>query len=232
MNASWLLPIVATIVASATGSYVADVLKNDQHALWTIITSYILWGCGVPVAMMMLVIYFQRLIIYGMPPKEALMSDFIPLGPLGQGSAAILQLGQDAMKLFGRNDFIPMAPMAGQFFYVAGILMSLVMWGFGLVWLFYAVASMSHNKIPFNLGWWAIIFSLGVYTVATTTLAKEMPSLFFKVLGTIISVIVVLLWIMVSVGTIRATVSGQLFKAPDIKLKEAGEAERDNESPA
>lgn len=226
MNASWLLPIVSTIVASATGGYVADVLENEQHALWTIIISYVLWGCGVPVAMTMLAFYFQRLMLYGMPPKEALVSDFIPLGPLGQGSAAILQLGQDAMRLFGKNNFIPEASMAGQFFYVAGILISLIMWGFGLVWLFYAVASISHRKIPFNLGWWAFTFPLGVYTVATTTLAKEMPSLFFKVLGTILSVTVVLLWIMVSVLTIKGTVNGQLFEVPEVKVKTDEERER------
>ncbi|KAL2676711.1 hypothetical protein Neosp_010475 [[Neocosmospora] mangrovei] len=46
LNASWLLPIVADIVASATGAIVANVLPNEQHALWTVIISYILWGMG------------------------------------------------------------------------------------------------------------------------------------------------------------------------------------------
>lgn len=64
MTAAWLLPIVAPIVAAATGAIVADVLPNPQHALITIIVSYILWGTGVPLAMAVLVVYFQRLTIY------------------------------------------------------------------------------------------------------------------------------------------------------------------------
>jgi tellurite resistance protein TehA-like permease len=63
MTAIWLLPIVATIVASASGGIVASILPSPQHALWTLITSYILWGTGVPLAMVTLVIYFHRLTI-------------------------------------------------------------------------------------------------------------------------------------------------------------------------
>ena len=47
------------------------------------------------------------------------------------------------------------------------------------------------------------------------TVSIELPSLFFKVLGTIFSVAVVLLWIVVSAGTVRgAVVTGNLIFAP------------------
>lgn len=84
MTAAWLLPIVSTIVAAASGGIVADVLPN-QHALWTLTVSYILWGTGVPLAMFTLVLYFQRLTVYKLPPQEVIVSVFLPLGPLGQG---------------------------------------------------------------------------------------------------------------------------------------------------
>ena len=58
MTAAWLLPIVAPIVAAASGGIVAEVLPDPQHALWTAITSYILWGTGVPLTIAVLVIYF------------------------------------------------------------------------------------------------------------------------------------------------------------------------------
>ena len=51
--------------------------------------------------------------------------------------------------------------------------------------------------------------------MSTVTIANELPSLFFKVLGTIFSVAVVLLWIVVSAGTARgALVTGTLLLAP------------------
>lgn len=36
---------------------------------------------------------------------------------------------------------------------------------------------------PFNIGWWSLIFPIGVFTLSTYTLGVEMPSRFFKILG-------------------------------------------------
>ena len=88
MTAAWLFPIVAPIVAAASGAVVASALPNPQHALYTIVTSYVLWGIGVPMAMVTLVIYFHRLAMYKLPPREVIVSVFLPLGPMGQGGYA------------------------------------------------------------------------------------------------------------------------------------------------
>lgn len=105
------------------------------------------------------------------------------------------------------------------------------MWGFALVWLSFALATVARRELTFNLTWWAFTFPLGVFTVATTNLAKELPSRFFKVLGTIFSVAETLLWIMVACGTIKASLSGELFKPPHLevwekKMREVEEDER------
>ena len=85
IHAVWLLPVVAPIVAAATGSIIAEVLP-DNHALVTIIVSYLLWGAGVPLSIFILVIYFHRLLIHKLPPREVVVSVLLPLGPFGQGA--------------------------------------------------------------------------------------------------------------------------------------------------
>lgn len=170
-------------MAAASGGIVAEVLPNRQHALWTVVISYILWGTGVPLAMATLVIYFERLTLYKLPPRAVIVSCFLPLGPLGQGAFAIMQLGKVSMQLLPRTGTL--APLAGQILYVVGFFVALIMWGFGLVWFFFAIASISQSKFPFNMGWWGFTFPIGVFTVATTTLGKEMPSRFFDILGTV-----------------------------------------------
>lgn len=85
MTAIWLLPIVSCIVAASSGALVAEVLPHAQHALWTVITSYVLWGIGLPLALMVMVVYLQRLTLHKLPPKAVIVSVFLPLGPLGQG---------------------------------------------------------------------------------------------------------------------------------------------------
>ncbi|GAB7365731.1 hypothetical protein MBLNU230_g7068t1 [Neophaeotheca triangularis] len=226
MTAAWLLPIVSTIVAAATGGLVASIIPHPQLALITLLTSYVLWGSGVPLAMVVLVIYFLRLATQSLPPKAAAVSTFLPLGPLGQGGFGIMQLGKVAMDVLPRTQTLPAvgASNAGEMLYVAGFFVAIILWGFGLVWLCFAVATIVRSKrFPFNMGWWGFTFPLGVYAVSTTTLAQEIPSAFFRVLGTVFSVSVALLWIVVAVGTLKRAWTGAIFVAPCLKEVEGSE---------
>ncbi|KAH8725831.1 voltage-dependent anion channel [Phaeosphaeriaceae sp. PMI808] len=222
MTAAWLLPIVSCVVAASSGGIVAATLP-PQHALITIITSYVLWGMGVPFALVVMTIYFHRLAVHKLPPQEAIVSVFLPLGPMGQGGYGIMQLGIMAAKSF--PEMKTLHPIAGEMLYVVGWLVALVLWGFGLVWLFFAIASISRSKFPFNMGWWGFTFPIGVFAMATISLAQEMTSSFFRILGTILAVSVMLLWILVAAGTAKNILYGNLFDAPCLREMEKKKAE-------
>lgn len=229
MTAAWLLPIVATIVAAASGGIVAEVLPNPQHQVWTIVTSYILWGTGFPLAMVVLTMYFHRLTIHRLPPREVIVSVFLPLGPLGQGSFGLMQLGKVCAEVFPKTQNF--GPDSGKVIFSFSIVIALIIWGYGLVWLFFALASITRSKFPFNMGWWGFTFPIGVFAVSTCTLAKDIPSLFFKVLGTIFSVAVILLWLVVALATVRGVIAGSIFFAPCVSQYEQqlGQAQRQQE---
>ncbi|KAK4868841.1 hypothetical protein LT330_006450 [Penicillium expansum] len=213
MGAAWLLPIVSCVVAAASGGIVADLLPDPQYALGTIIVSYVLWGIGVPLAMMIIVIYLMRLMLYKLPQKAVIVSTFLPLGPLGQGGFGIQKLGVAAQKVFPLTATLRSG--SGDTLYDIGFLMGLLLWSFGCIWLFFAVAAIIRSKkFPFNLGWWAFTFPLGVFATCTNQLGQEMPSRFFRVLGTILSVCVLLLWIVVSLFTVKGMFNRSLFVAP------------------
>ena len=183
MTAAWLLPIVAPIVAAASGAVVADALPPHQ-ALTTIVASYVLWGTGVPLAFIVLAIYFHRLAVYKLPPSEVIVSVFLPLGPMGQGGYALMQLGRVAMRVFPATDTLHAS--AGDILYVLGFGVAIVMWGFGLVWLFFALgALLGRGRFPFNMGWWGFTFPIGVFAMSTLTLGEELDSSFFRILGTV-----------------------------------------------
>ena len=182
ITAAQLLPIAATIVAAGTGAEVAEVLPNPQHALGTLITSYVMWGMGVPLAMTVLVMYYQRLALHKLPPREVIVSCFLPLGPLGMGGYTIMYLGKVSRENFAQTHII--SDVAGEVVYILGFFVALIMWGFGLVWLAFAMATIYKCKpFPFNMGWWGFTFPLGVYAVSTMTFGVEMPSQFFKIFG-------------------------------------------------
>ena len=175
ITAAWLLPIVSSIVAAATGSIAASIVPHPHWQLITIITSYILWGKGVSLAMVVLVCYFLRLTTHTLPPKEIIVSVFLPLGPLGQGGFAIQNLGSVARQLFRETDSLPLSMVyAGDILYVVGFMIAMIMWGFGLVWLSFALATIVRTpKFPFNMGWWGFTFPLGRCCLRTSYLESR-----------------------------------------------------------
>lgn len=157
MTAVWLLPVVSTIVASATGGITAEALfeaGRTQHALWTVVVSYVLLGTGLPLALVILVIYFQRLTLHRLPPLPMIVSVFLPMGPLGQGAFSLMQLGHVGSTILPTIQGIPMNidNQAGMVLRVFGVVVSLMMWGYGLAWLFFAIVSITRSKVPFNMG--------------------------------------------------------------------------------
>jgi tellurite resistance protein TehA-like permease len=215
ITAAQLLPIAATIVAAGTGAEVSEVLMttNPQHALGTIITCYILFGMSFPLAIFVLVTYYHRLIVHKLPPREIIVSCFLPLGPLGFGGYTIMYLGKVSLHLLPLTGTLH--PLAGPILYVLGFISALLLWSFGILFLFLALASIYISRpFPFNMGWWGFTFPLGVFAASTIQIGLELPSTFFRVLGTVFSAAVVLLWIVVAVGTARGAWSGKLFFAP------------------
>lgn len=228
ITAAQLLPIAATIVASGTGAEVSHALLEldpstnsypVRLALGTFLTSFVMWGMSLPFALVTLVIYYQRLTIHKLPPRETVVSVFLPLGPLGMGGYTIAYLGDLARDLLPFvPPFLTHIPMAGDIIYILTLFVALIMWSFGITWFVYAVSAilLTHN-FPFNMGWWGFTFPLGVFAVSTIQLGVEFPSFFFRVLGTVFAGFVVALWIVVAIGTAKGAVSGELFYAPCLR---------------
>ena len=86
MTALWLIPVVSVVIAASTGALVAGVLPDPEHRLLVLIISYVLWGIGFPLALVIMVLYFLRLTLYEPPIREVIVSIFLPIGPLGLAS--------------------------------------------------------------------------------------------------------------------------------------------------
>ncbi|KAF1845495.1 uncharacterized protein K460DRAFT_376910 [Cucurbitaria berberidis CBS 394.84] len=239
ITAAQLLPIAASIVAAGTGARVAEHLPDPEKALGTLLASYIMWGMSTPLAMTVIVMYYTRLALHKLPPREIVVSSFLPLGPLGMGGYSITYLGNVSRRVFPQTEFFSEMPVAGDMFFVLGIFIALIMWAFGLTWLCFALASIYKARpFPFNMGWWGFTFPLGVMALSTIQFGTIFPSLFFKVLGTIFAVAVILLWCVVAAGTARGAWNGRLFNAPCLKnlpkkedKEELDEAEKEKGMP-
>lgn len=182
------------VVAAASGGVVASVLPDPSHVQTTLIASYMSWGIGVFFSVMILAMYQVRLSNHALPPREAIVSVLLPVGPFGQGGFGIAKLtqvtrklllhggGTTAMATAQDNYDTTYAEPLGLLIEGLGACIALVMWGIGLIWLAYAVISIATTRnFPFNMGWWGFTFPLGVWVACTTELGALLHSTFFNV---------------------------------------------------
>ena len=258
MSAAWLLPIVSSVVAAASGGVVASALMPFDPILArsTVIVSYVVWGTGVPLACFIMTLWMYRTAVGGVPAPGALPSVFLPLGPCGQGSFGIILLGRVIRDLAyehgvgfailpegvaDNNSILRMADAV----YAGGLVTGLVLWGLGFCWYILAMAmTLDHglrqtaffSPKSFSIGWTAYTFPIGVWATATTILATELNSSAFKILGTIVSLQVALNWLYIFLMTIWKMWEGTIFIAPELAkfggkppLRWGGAVERDVE---
>jgi tellurite resistance protein TehA-like permease len=132
-TAVWLLPIVPAVVAAASGGLVASIVQTEEKAMIILCVSWILWGCGVGLSLLVLALYLHRLLCHKLPNGEVIVSAFLPLGPLGQGSFGLIQMGIVAKSLFTQGSSVSFSSVenAGDMIYVISLWIGLIMWGFG-----------------------------------------------------------------------------------------------------
>ncbi|WVQ85104.1 hypothetical protein IAT38_007269 [Cryptococcus sp. DSM 104549] len=255
MSAAWLLPIVSSVVAAASGGIVATSILPTMPLLARsiVLTSYVIWGTGVPLAMFVITIYMHRTIVHGIPAAAAIPTVFLPLGPCGQGSFGIVILGRTVRALAYEHGIgLGILPPAGagdvataalrrdailrmaDAVYAGGLVTGLILWGLGFCWYvlatfcWYVLATavfVDHvwtknrgymGQKAFSVGFTALTFPIGVWATATTTLATELDSLPFKIIGTVVSIQVVLNWIYVMVMSLYKSCDRSLFVAPEL----------------
>ena len=73
------------------------------------------------------------------------------------------------------------------------------------------------QDLPFNLGWWGLTFPLGVFTSAILSLAHQLNVNFILNIGLSFAVILMILWIIVMVKTVKGMYQGHLFFSPCLK---------------
>ena len=226
ITAVWFLPVVTTIVCSATGGLVAEILP-PAHAKLTLIVCWVLWGTGFGLAFLLMSLYYARQAIYKIPPAQLIVSTFLPLGPCGQGAFSLLQLSSVLYKLSLSDQIALPSPNAtdpetarimATAIYAVSVPVALVIWGLGLVWLVLAVSSLVDlwlvSKLTFNLGWWGFTFPLGVFATAAIKFASVLDSGAFRVIGTVLALIEVLLWVFIASMTVKKAVRGEIFFSP------------------
>jgi C4-dicarboxylate transporter/malic acid transport protein len=213
MTAIWLLPIVAAEVTAASAGVLIPHIADPHAALRLLLLGYALWAFSVPLALSILVILVLRLVVHKLPPKDMAASSWLSLGPIGTGALGLLLLGADAPLVFDAVGI----PGVGEVAAGLGLIGGMIFWGYGVWWLLIAVLTTIRylrQGMPFNIGWWGFTFPIGVYSVATLTLARQTHLGFLTVIGEALVLCLALLWLTIAARTLHGAWYRYLFVSP------------------
>ena len=215
MTAVWLLPIVACEVAASSGGLLLAHLPAQAHAVHILLGSYLLWGISVFPAFAILSILLLRLALHQLPSKEMAISSWLALGPIGTGALALVLLGEQAPRILTAVNLVDL----GQVLLQGGVFAALVLLGFGVWWFGVAILiTLKHLRdLPFNLGWWAMTFPFGVFSLAVIHLAEHTQLNAIQQCGTFFAVLLCTLWTLVMLKTMQGFYRGSLFFSPCLK---------------
>ena len=217
------------IVTSATGGALLPYIPYPNNVA-VLVVSFLLWSAGESICFILTTIYFWRLMSCNLPPKEAIVSTCIGMGPFGMGAYSI-QLQAVFLSQYIKGAHFgptqsepPPLPQetllaTAEAIHWLGIIVAVFLIGHCTFWFVESFTSVLF-RIPksFNIGFWGFTFPLGVYALGLSTLSKDIRNSGFRGYAAAISVLTILLWVLCAVGTIyKGFWKGELFYAPGLE---------------
>jgi tellurite resistance protein TehA-like permease len=206
-NPTWLLPVVAPMVAAALGpALLAHLPAGLRPGLFY--GCYALFGASLLATLVILPVVFAGLVHSKLPSVLLTPSLFLVLGPLGQSTTAVNQLADAA-----HGTAPALAPAA----LGLAVLYGTAAIGFAVLWLLVAGAAnlraLRRHRMPFGLTWWAFTFPLGTCVTGAAGLARHTGFAGFGWLAAALYGLLVTAWAVAGVRTAAAVRDGRLLRA-------------------
>jgi C4-dicarboxylate transporter/malic acid transport protein len=204
-NFSWFVSPVASIIVPLLGNSLVKyyALSNTPLAEFINIMDIAFYGIGFLLFIILSSIVFNRFLFHKLPGSAVLPSFWILLGPIGLGTVSLMGLAEANVLL-------------GWIYTVQFInFLAIILWGFG-IWAFSLLVMitgmyMKDGSIPFSLSWWAFIFPLDAYSLATLSVYKYTNILAIKYFALLLTILLSTLFIVTFIKTLLGVIKKELL---------------------
>jgi C4-dicarboxylate transporter/malic acid transport protein len=228
MTPAWDLPIFPFML---TGTLAAAGAKyqHPSNAIPMIFGGLTAQGLGMLVSILMFASYLRRMINYGFPSPATRPAMMIAVGPPSFTSLALIGMAEswpvsDAERTYAffgdpmqsKNTLILLATVTAVFIWS----LSLFFFGIALIAILLGV-----KEMRFKLNWWALVFPNVGFTIAVVQVGKVLQSEGVKWVGSIMTILLVILYLFVLVMHARAVWTGHIMwegRDEDVYVAEGG----------
>ncbi len=209
----WLIPPVSALLIPVLGTSLTAHFAGTPWGTVNMIGSLVFLGAGGILFILVMAVVFARYIFYTLPPLNLAPTLWIGIAPTSILAIVALKLVKPLQAI------LAFSPQTEETLSVLAQVSATALWGFALFWLALAlvVTLALHRKtpLPFALSWWAFVFPMGAFTVATGVLYQALPYDFFRWVGLAALVAVLILWLTTMWHTWQGVQRGSLFQPHD-----------------
>ncbi|TGJ80970.1 hypothetical protein E0Z10_g7790 [Xylaria hypoxylon] len=209
MTPIWDLPVFGYMLSGTIASTGAGLQPPDQ-ASPMLVAGLGAQGFGLLVSILIYACYVSRLVQYGFPAPNSRPGMFIAVGPPAFTSLAIIGMANDYPAYY--NSFGP-DDITRQILIVLATAVSIFIWFLSL-W-FFCIAAVANlfvwREISFHLNWYSYIFPNVGLTISVISIGKTLNSNGILGLGSAMTVLLVIGWIIIVFNHIRAVWNGQIL---------------------
>jgi C4-dicarboxylate transporter/malic acid transport protein len=221
MTPAWDLPILPTML-TGTIAAIGAVLQPVNQAVPIIVGGLTAQGLGMLVSIFMFSNYTLRWIQYGLPSPQSRPGMFIAVGPPAFTAVALIEL---ANAWPTTRDFAGSEAAAIQMMRILATFSAVFLWSLAL-WIFMisAISCIAvWRQITFHLNWWSFVFPNIGFVLSVIAIGKEFQSQGILWVGSIMTILLICVYLFVLAHHIRAVVTKQIVypgKDEDVYIKQ------------
>lgn len=205
LHGGWFFATVGTQSTALLGVIVAA--HAIRHVLFIQVFSFALWSVGASLYLVFMALIVLRLMFYRFDCNTVLSPYWMNIGAAAVTAITGTVLYQHIQAAGGPFvDFLP---------FLKGI--SLLFWSFGLWWMpFLIILTLrkliySDEGLSFTIGYWEIVFALGLYADSTIQMVGLFEGQYLVVISICFSIVCIILWCFSSVFTIVHLVKSSIW---------------------
>lgn len=202
----WGLPLVAPMVASTTGAAQIPQFSSTAAGVWMLMITTACFFLALVLASVVFFLAYMHAWRRSPLPTVALPSMWIPLGIVGQSTAAAHVIAASAAEVAQPHAREHIATIATTY----GCVMMLI--GLPMIIAAFVVSYRGlASTMPFQPGWWALTFPVGTLSLGTHYLGERLG--FFTAVSVFFLALLTVHWLIAAYGTSRSVLAARSEKA-------------------
>lgn len=198
-STTWALPLVPPMVSATTGAALIPNLGSRPGQFWLLLAVVAGFFMSLFLGSVVFAEAYRHHWRIAPLPVAAATSAWIPLGMVGQSTAAAQSIAAQARQFLLPGDHGTAQTAANAYGLCAlAIGVPLVVWAVAKTLQGFAA------KMPFTLGWWALTFPVGTLSLGTHMLAAGTGWAVFDLVSVVAWICLLGTWTLCAVSTVRA----------------------------